>query len=89
MKMKKRMKLHSSLYGLAIKQGLSLAIPFLLIGSFALLLNTFPWEAYQNMIQGVLDGKLVEFFTVIYNITLGSLALILIFTISISIWKLF
>ena len=89
MKMKKRMKLHSSLYGLAIKQGLSLAIPFLLIGSFALLLNTFPWEAYQNMIQGVLDGKLVEFFTVIYNITLGSLALILIFTISISIGKLF
>lgn len=88
MKMKKSIKLQSSLYGLAIKQGLSLAIPFLLIGSFALLLNTFPWQVYQNVVHGVLGGKLSEFFTVIYNITLGSLALILIFTISISIGKL-
>ena len=46
MNMKKSIKLQSSLYGLAIKQGLSLAIPFLLIGSFALLLNTFPWQVY-------------------------------------------
>lgn len=88
MKMKKKLKLQSTLYGLAIKQGLSLAIPFLLIGSFALLLNTFPWQAYQNVVQGFLGGKLSEFFTIIYNITLGSLALILIFTISISIGKL-
>lgn len=88
MKMKKKIKLQSSLYGLAVKQGLSLAIPFLLIGSFALLLNTFPWQAYQNVVQGFLGGKLSEFFTIIYNITLGSLALILIFTISISIGKL-
>lgn len=88
MKMKKKLKLQSTLYGLAVKQGLSLAIPFLLIGSFALLLNTFPWQAYQNVVQGFLGGKLSEFFTIIYNITLGSLALILIFTISISIGKL-
>ena len=88
MKMKKKLKLQSTLYGLAVKQGLSLAIPFLLIGSFALLLNTFPWQAYQNVVHGLLGGILSEFFTIIYNLTLGSLALILIFTISISIGKL-
>lgn len=78
------LELYKTPYGLSIKRGLTLATPFLILGSLALLLNSFPWEAYQNALSGCLDGRVSELLEAIYNITLGSLALVLLVTISIS-----
>lgn len=78
------LKLEKSIYVLAIRRGLTLAIPFLLLGSFALLLNSFPWDAYQQALELCLNGKLSQILSTIFDVSLGSLALILIITISIS-----
>ena len=71
-------------YILAVKQGLILAIPFLMLGSFALVFNSIPLPFYQNWITGFAGGRLSEFFSLIYQVTLGSLAIVLTITISCS-----
>lgn len=71
-------------YILAIKQGLILAIPFLMLGSFALVFNSLPIPIYQSWIAGFAGGRLSAFFTLIYQVTLGSLAIVLTITISCS-----
>lgn len=89
--MKSRKKIryfYENTYILAIKHGLMLAIPFLILGSFALLLNSFPVTAYQDFLTTVLDGAISDTLTVVYNCSLGSIALILIITISLSYGKL-
>ncbi|MFV0363357.1 MAG: EAL domain-containing protein [Suipraeoptans sp.] len=69
----------------SIHRGLTLAIPFLIMGSFALLLNNFPLESYQIFIKETfLNGIISTFFVTLYNVTLGSLTFIIILTISIS-----
>lgn len=83
-----RQKLHNSIYILAIKYGLMLAIPFLILGSFALLINSFPIEAYQKFLISFFDGRLSHILTIIYNASLGSIAFIFIITISLSYGKL-
>lgn len=83
-----RQKLHNSTSILAIKHGLMLAIPFLILGSFALLINSFPIDAYQNFLTSFLNGRLSELLTIIYNASLGSIAFIFIITISLSYGKL-
>ena len=57
MKVKKtRRQFYDSIYILAIKHGLMLAIPFLILGSFALLFNSFPIPDYQVFLAAFLDG---------------------------------
>lgn len=73
---------------LAIKQGLTLAIPFLIMGSFALLIKSFPIDSYQKFLLHLLDGNVLLLLEIIYNITLGSLAFILMITISMSYARL-
>lgn len=85
---KLKQKFYDSTYILAIKHGLMLAIPFLILGSFALLFNSFPIESYQTFITSFLNGILSDALAIIYNCTLGSIALILIITISLSYGKL-
>lgn len=85
---KMKQKLHNSTYILAVKHGLMLAIPFLILGSFALLINSFPITAYQDFLTLFLDGRLSDILTIIYNISLGSIAFIFIITISLSFGKL-
>ena len=85
MKVKKtRRQFYDSIYILAIKHGLMLAIPFLILGSFALLFNSFPIPDYQVFLAAFLDGGLKDGLSIIYNCSLGSIALILIITISLS-----
>lgn len=79
---------NDSTYILAIKQGLMLAIPFLIVGSFALLFNSFPIPEYQSFLHTFLNGSISNILTIIYNSSLGSIALILIITISLSYGKL-
>ena len=89
MKVKKtRRQFYDSIYILAIKHGLMLAIPFLILGSFALLFNSFPIPDYQVFFRLFLDGGLKDGLSIIYNCSLGSIALILIITISLSYGKL-
>lgn len=78
----------NSIYALAVRHGLTLAIPFLIMGSFALLINNFPYEPYLNFLDSFLGGTFQGLMTNVYDITLGSLALILILTISLSYGRL-
>lgn len=73
---------------MAVKQGLMLAIPFLIMGSFALLFESFPIAAYQTILDSLWSGTLRDILALIYSTSLGSIALILIITISLSYGKL-
>lgn len=66
----------------AIKSGLIMIIPVLLIGSVALVFLYFPITQYQQFITTALSGKLLSFFTVIYNATFGMMAVYLTVAIS-------
>lgn len=66
----------------SIRQGLILAIPFLMVGSFSLVLNTFPWPLYQSWLANFAGGALSELFSSVYQVTLGALAFVLAVTIS-------
>lgn len=77
-----------SIYAQSIRHGLTLAIPFLIMGSFSLLLINFPIAAYQDFIQSWLNGSAAEILSVMHQVSLGSLALVLIVTISISYGQL-
>lgn len=73
---------------LSIKQGLTLVIPFLILGSFALLFESFPYPPYQEFMKIFLGGRILSILDIVYNITLGSLALLLTVTISLSFGKM-
>jgi len=85
---KTRQKMYNSIYILSIKHGLIRAIPLLILGSFALLLSSFPINVYQIFLNSFLNGQFKEILNIIYSCTLGSIALVFIFTISYSYGKL-
>ena len=64
----------------AVRHGLTLAIPFLVMGSFALLLNNFPSAVYQDLLSRLLGGAVSTLFSTLYEISLGSLSLVLCIT---------
>lgn len=72
----------------AVKQGLMLAIPFLIMGSFALLFESFPITGYQRFLDSMLSGSIRNVLSMVYGTSLGSIAFILIITISLSYGKL-
>lgn len=83
--MNKKTDLQISPYFLSVRRGLTLATPFLILGSFALLLNSFPQAEYQVFIKETfLNGAVSLLLVTIYNLSLGSLALVLIITISLA-----
>lgn len=82
------LSLQNSIIIQSIRHGLTLAIPFLIMGSFALLFQNFPVLAYLDFIETFLDGALLILLRTLYDISLGSLALILSFTISLSYGRL-
>ena len=73
---------------LSVKQGLTLVIPFLILGSFALLFKSFPYPPYQEFITAFLGGRILNILDAVYTITLGSLALLLTVTISLSFGRM-
>ena len=77
-------RFQNSTYARAVRHGLALAIPFLIMGSFALLLTNFPLGVYQNFIHTWMNGAVSAILETLHQISLGSLALVLIVTISIS-----
>lgn len=66
----------------AIKSGLIMVIPVLMLGSAALVFEYFPIVAYQQFIETALDGKLFLFFDLIYNATFGMLSVYLTCAVS-------
>lgn len=81
-------RLKNSIYILSIRHGLMQSIPFLILGAFALLLSSFPVDAYLDFISHFHHGALVGVLTTVYDVTLGSIALLLIVNISYSFGKL-
>lgn len=77
-------RLQNSIYSQSIRHGLTLAIPFLIMGSFSLLLRNFPVDSYQAFIADSFGGAIAAILDTVFDISLGSLALVLTITISIS-----
>ena len=72
----------------AIRNGLISMIPVLIIGAFALILKTFPIEAYQNAISVFAGGFFLTFLDIIYGATFGVLSVYMTFSISRAYMKL-
>ncbi len=81
-------RFQSSIIAQSVRHGLTLAIPFLIMGSFALLLANFPLDSYQAFLSTWLNGSVHTVLVTVHAISLGSLALVLIVTISISYGQL-
>ncbi len=72
-----------------IKSGLIMVIPIILIGSFALVLKSFPIDAYQHFIAGFAGGFLRDLFTIIINATTGLFSIFLCCAVSASYNRVF
>lgn len=59
----------------AIRNGLIMSIPVLMIGSFALILQNLPIDAYQAFITNFCDGLLVTLFSFVNSATFGLLSI--------------
>ena len=68
---------------LCIRSSLIMLIPVLLIGSLALMLNSFPIEGYQTFIGSFCHGIISNFFSLIYQATHGVLSVYISISISI------
>ena len=77
-------RFQNSISAQSVRNGLTLAIPFLIMGSFSLLLRNFPNDAYQSFLEHFLGGAAAALFETLYTVSLGSLALVLSITISLS-----
>lgn len=77
-------KMESNVAIAAMRDGVLLTIPFLLVGSFCIVLTSLPLDSYQVWIRTVLDGILYQIIMWLYNATMGSISLVLILGISYS-----
>lgn len=66
----------------AVRDGLVSMIPVLTIGAFALILKTFPVEAYQQFIVTFAGSFLLQLFDIVYSATFGVLSVYMTFCIS-------
>lgn len=71
----------------AVRDGMILAIPWIMAGSFALLLKSLPIPAYKAFLETFLNGFLWNILLLINDATLGIISLILLLTISLSFEK--
>ncbi|MBP5197804.1 MAG: PTS sugar transporter subunit IIC/EAL domain-containing protein [Lachnospiraceae bacterium] len=72
----------------AVREGLIHITPIVIIGAFALILQTFPVKAYQDFIKAFLDGFLLRMFEAIYSATFGILSVYMAYSISRAYMKL-
>lgn len=71
----------------AVRDGMILAIPWIMAGSFALLLKSLPIPAYKAFLETFLNGFFLNMLLLINDATLGIISLILLLTISLSFEK--
>lgn len=67
-------KLENSIVVKTIRAGLINLMPILMIGAFALVLKTFPFNPYQTFISGIFNGLLVDMMDVVFSATFGMLS---------------
>lgn len=75
-------KIEQSIVVRSVRRGLVSMIPILIIGAFALILKTFPVEAYQHFITTFAHGFLFQLFDIVYAATFGVLSVYMTITIS-------
>lgn len=69
---------------IALRRGLLLCIPFFILGSFCVLMTSFPAAAYQVWIREVGRGMVYQAILWVYNASMGSVTLFVILTVSYS-----
>ena len=76
--------MENSEFILAMRRGLLLCIPFLILGSFCIVITSFPIPAYQEWIREAAGGWIYQAVMWIYNATMGSVTLFVILAVSYS-----
>ena len=74
---------NNSAFG-AIRQGMIMLIPLVVFGSIALMLMSLPIPAYQELLNNLLDGRVVEILNFIYCGVFNFFSVLLAVTTSIS-----
>lgn len=67
----------------AIRRGLIMVIPILMISAFARVLITLPIEVYQEFLKNALSGAFLSMLSFLYDATAGILSLYIVFSITI------
>ncbi len=75
-------RLVSNPYLVAIREGLTLTLPVILAGTIAILLNSFPLDAYQNYMVSVFGEQWKLFGVYIHNGTFGVISVVTALSIS-------
>ena len=75
-------KLESLTIVKVIRDGLVNIIPILIIGAFALVIKTFPVEAYQDFISTFAGGFILKFAEAVFSATFGVLSVYMTYYIS-------
>lgn len=68
----------------AIREGLIMIFPIIMIGAFALVLRSFPVDGYLSFIQNFAGGCIDRFLKFIFQGTFGMLSLYMVVSLSIS-----
>lgn len=68
--------LNNNIFIFSVRQGLLLTIPFLIMGSFSLVIMHFPVPMWQSYLVSIAGGTAHTLLMGIYQATLGSLAFI-------------
>ena len=71
-----------------IRNALISLVPVLTIGALALILQTFPVEAYKGFLQTPVGGFLLKIFALVYSATFGVLSVYMTYAISRAYMKL-
>lgn len=75
-------RIENSLGLRAMRKGLMLTIPFLLIGSFCLVLTSWPIPAMNEFVQGLAGGMIYKFLRLVYQTTMGMVGIPIIIGVS-------
>lgn len=75
---------HEIILRKTIREGLLLALPFLIVGSIALTIHSIPLPTYQSFITTAFHGQIHYMLNLIHDYTLSIIPLLLIFTMSFS-----
>lgn len=68
----------------AVRQGMIMLIPLLVLGAMALMLSSLPIPLYQEMLSKIFNGKLVELLQFVRSASLDLFAVALAMTTSVS-----
>lgn len=80
-------KFGSQRHLVAIRDGFVAIMPLIVLGSFAVLINNFPWTAYQDFMKKVFGESWTSFGGNIWNGSFAIMSLLVAFTIAYSLAK--